>query len=71
MVAPNGIGMIPMATTSDPNLQCHFENCNYVGTGYCQWPNCMWRDPPRGGCKKRFCQDHMFEKIVTTRTKHG
>ena len=71
MPHPNGIGMIPMATTTNPKLKCFSEGCNYVGTGICRWNNCYFRSKKRGGCERRYCHLHKFEKMQTIRTKHS
>ena len=61
--AYNGIGFIPMATTSDRKLKCYYPNCNYVGSGVCKWNNCCLRSKKRGGCGRRYCHTHKYEKI--------
>ena len=71
MLRYDGVGLIPMATTNDLSLQCYMAGCSFVGNGICKWNNCCLRFRRRGGCSRRFCQNHKFEKIQFVRTKRG
>ena len=73
MPHPGGHGMVPMATTTDPALKCFSDGCNYAGTGICRWNNIICRSKKRGGCGRRYCHLHKFEKLETIRSqrRHG
>ena len=71
MPSPNGIGMIPMALTSNPALKCFINDCNYVGTGICKWNNCCLRKKKRNGCGRRYCYNHKNDKTQVIPTKNS
>ncbi len=70
MPSPTSVGQVPMATTQDPSIQCFVDGCFYVGTGRCNWVNPPCRSKKSGGCGKRFCYQHKYEKVQTIRGKH-
>ena len=59
---------VPMIETSNPMLQCYMDGCSYLGNGICRWNNSPYMSNKTGGCNRRFCWIHKFEK---TRTHHG
>ena len=66
-----GTGSVPMAIASDPVIKCEIDNCQFVGNSICDWPNCAWLEKKTGGCKKRFCYNHRYEKFQAVRIKHS
>ena len=65
-----GVGTVEMKTTDDPKLQCYIADCNNVGSSVCHWYNWAWCSTPDGGCNRRYCYSHRFEKMHTFRYKH-
>ena len=56
-------GTTTLVTTNDPNLQCHIEGCQFTGNNICRWENCCCRSKTVGGCGKRYCKAHEYERI--------
>ena len=70
MPSTTSAGTVPMAITQDPQIQCHVQGCLYVGNGRCHWTNLVCRKQKSGGCKKRYCHLHKYEKSQTVHGKH-
>ena len=70
MPSTTSAGTVPMAMTQDPTIQCHVQGCMYVGNGRCNWTNLICRSKKTGGCKKRYCHLHKYEKSQTINGKH-
>ena len=50
--------------TNDPTLQCHIEECCFLGSNTCRWDNCCMRSKRVGGCGKRYCNAHGHTRLV-------
>ena len=44
----------------DPSRQCYIESCINVADRICEYSNCWCRGKKKGGCTRKFCDEHRF-----------
>ena len=59
------------ATTTDRTIKCHFAECNRIGDDHCEWDNHCCRNVNKGGCGRRFCNDHSYSRLLVSRDDKG
>ena len=63
----NGVGSVPIMKWSadmDPALKCSIGGCQNVGNSVCFWANVGSCRKLDGGCGRRYCYQHRYEKVV-------
>ena len=60
----NSVPILKWTSDMDPAIRCQIAGCSNVGNSVCHWTNMGACRKEDGGCGKRYCYQHRYEKSV-------